>query len=928
MRNIRTNSRKKTISILTLTVVFVLGITACGNTKDTETLISEAKQYQQSGNDNAAIIQLKNALQQEPNNREARFLIGVSYNETGDVLSAEKELNRAIDLGMDTNKVIPILGESLLKIGEFQQLLDKTKDFPDINNSIDILLLRGKAQLALGMHEEAKGLFEQILRQEPDSPEALIGLARYSIVKRDIDSSMRFAAQAVRKNATNTDAWLFLGDLLRAQNKTDQALSAFEQVIKLDPENADAHIKRATIKIDAKEFKEAKSSIESAKEISPNSLVVIYTQALLEFSQENYSEALASIQQILSVAPEHMPSVLLAGAIQHALGSLAQSEQYLEKYIKADPNNFYARKLLATVLLKNQRANMAFDVIEPALGIIDHDPQLFALAGEAYIQMGDFDKANEYFGKASTLAPNSAALHTALAISNLAEGDNEHAVTELKAAIDLDGDSTRAGVLLVMTHIRLKEFDKALDAAKALEKEQPDNPLFQNLKGGVYLGKEDIPSARASFNKALSMQADYFPAITNLARIDIQENNPEAAKRRFETLLEHDNKNIQAMNALANIALSQQDSDSATKWLELASNRNPDELQPAIQLAAFYLRIGEKNKPLLISQKLLGTHPDDLRVLEILAQSQLANDNKAAALENYEKIAARSPDSAEAQFKVASIHASLENLPAASNALRAALQIKPNYLEAKLAQVRIAVHNKNESEALALAKTIQKQHEESPIGFVIEGDLLIKPQPELALKAYEQAFKIAQNGPLMIKLHAALSQSGKEKDANTRLTKWLSDNPADAQTRLYSAGIYLANQQNDAAIKEYEVIIQHHPDHAITLNNLAWLYQQKKDPRAVEYAERAYQNAPEAPAILDTLGWILFENGDTTRAVTLLQKAATLAPNAGEIQYHFAAALAKSGDETKAIEILEKVLASDKTFSQIEEAKYLLTQLK
>lgn len=84
--------------------VFVLGISACGNTKDAETLISEAKQYQQSGKDNAAIIQLKNALQQEPNNREARFLIGVSYNETGDVLSAEKELNRAIDLRMDTTK--------------------------------------------------------------------------------------------------------------------------------------------------------------------------------------------------------------------------------------------------------------------------------------------------------------------------------------------------------------------------------------------------------------------------------------------------------------------------------------------------------------------------------------------------------------------------------------------------------------------------------------------------------------------------------------------------------------------------------------------------------------------------------------------------------------------------------------------------------
>lgn len=928
MLNIRTNSIKK-ISLINLFIVVALSITACGNTKDTETLIAEAKQYQQSGDNNSAIIQLKNAIQQEPNNREARFLIGVSYTETGDALSAEKELNRALGLGMDANKVMPILGESLLKIGEFQQLLDKTEDIPDINKSTDILLLRGEAQLALGMYEEAKELFEQILKQEPDSPEALIGLAKYSLTKNDLDSTMRFTMQAVRKNATNSEAWLFLGNLLKAQNKIDQALSAFENVIKFDSENADAHISRATIKIATKEFEEAKLNIESAKAISPNSLIVVYTQALLEFTQGNHSEALASIQQVLSAAPEHMPSVLLAGAIQHALGSLIQSEQYLRQYIKADPNNLYARKLLATVLLKNQEAHMAFDAIKPALGVVDQDPQLFALAGEVYIQMGDFDKANEYFSKASMLTPNNAALHTALAISKIAQGDNEHAIAELKAAIDLDGDSTRAGILLVMTHIRLKEFDKALDAVQMLEKEQPNNPLFQNLKGGVYLGKEDTPSARASFNKALSIQADYFPAVTNLARLDMKENNPEAAKRRFEAILEKDKKNLQAMYALANLALSQRDMDSATKWFELARNRNPDELQPAIQLAAFYLRAGEKNKPLLISQKLLSTHPDDIRVLEILAQSQLANDNKTAALENYEKIAARSPESAEVQFRVASIHASMKDISAASAALKRAIDINPDFLEAKLSQVQLAVQNKNENEALELIKDIQKKHNESPIGYVLEGDLLVsQDKTELAIEAYEKAISVAENSAIMIKLHDALSRIGKEKEANAKMNKWLTDNPSDAQARLYFASSYLDKKQYDAAIKEYAIIAQQFPDHAITLNNLAWLYQQKNDSRAIEYAERAFQNAPEAPSILDTLGWILLENGDTTRAVTLLEKAATLAPNSGEIQYHLAAALAKSGGKTKAIELLEKVLSSESTFTQIEEAKRLLTQLK
>ena len=584
---------------------------------------------------------------------------------------------------------------------------------------------------------------------------------------------------------------------------------------------------------------------------------------------------------------------------------------------------------MATVLIQNNRAQQAIDVIAPALKVIDQDPQLFALAGEAYIQIGDFVKANEFFEKANNLAPDNAALHTAIGISKLAQGDNIHAINELETAINLEGDPTRAGTLLVMTHLRLQEFDKALQVADMLEKEKPNNPLFVNLKGGVYLGMKDNATARTTFNKALSLQADYFPAISNLARLDLLDNKPEAAKKRFESILVNDDNNIQAMNALAILALNQQDIESATKWYELASTRNPDQIQPAIQLAAHYLRIGvEKDKPLQIAQRLMGMYPDDPRVLEILAQSQLANDNNFAALGNYEKIAARLPDSAVAQFKIASIHASMENFSAASNALKTALQIKPDYLEAKLAQIRIAVHNKNENEALALAKNIQNQHEESPVGYVIEGDLLIRDQPAHALKAYEQALTMVQNGPLLIKLHAALNQSGKEKEADARLSKWLADNPEDAQTRLYLAGTYLANQQNDAAIREYEAITQQHPEHAISLNNLAWLYQQKKDPRAVEYAERAYQQAPKAPAILDTLGWILFENGDTARALSILQKAASLAPDSNEIQYHYAAALAKSGDNIKAKITLEKILASENSFSQIEEAKKLLTQIK
>lgn len=150
----------------------------------------------------------------------------------------------------------------------------------------------------------------------------------------------------------------------------------------------------------------------------------------------------------------------------------------------------------------------------------------------------------------------------------------------------------------------------------------------------------------------------------------MQENKPDVAKKRFEDILKKDKKHLQAMNALAGIALSQGKNDDATAWLERARNENPGEIQPALQLGAHYLRIGENKKALDLAKRLQGIHSDNLPVIELLAQAQLANDDKAAALENYQRLVARLPDSPAAHFRVATLHEAMQNPRAAADALK------------------------------------------------------------------------------------------------------------------------------------------------------------------------------------------------------------------------------------------------------------------
>ncbi len=924
------NRQKITAVIISGTILFMGGMTACGKTQTSETLVNEAKQYQQKGDNKAAIIQLKNALQKNPDDVEARFLLGTIYNEIADFPSAEKELRKALSLGMNPAKVFPDLGKTLLSQGKFQIVLDEIKQIPGEKESAEISSLRGNAYLALGKGHEAKESFEQALKNKPDFPDALIGLAKHSITEKNIDAATRFSEQAVTKNPQNTDVLLFKGDLLRAQGKIEPALAAYDQVINLQPDNNSAHINKAFLEINTGKFDVAKADIDAARKTSPNNLTIIYAQALLDFRQGKHAAALESLQKVLRVAPEHMPSVLLAGAVQLALGSLPQAEQHLKKYLENDPGNLYARKLMVSTLLKSRRTKDAIDVLSPALKVAQQDDiQLFALAGELYMQAGDYTKATEYFTKASALAPKAAELHTALGLSKLALGENDRAVAEMETAAALDTKSPKAGVLLVMTHLRLKEYDKALTTAKALEKEQPDNPIAHNLKGAAYLGKNDSPAARASFEKALSIQPTNFPAVMNLVQLDLRDKKPEVAKKRLEAILEKDKKNSQIMTALANLALSQGQAKEATTWLENASKENPDALQPAMLLAAHYLRIGEKQKALTLAQKLQGSNSSNPGILNILGQAQFANGDKPAALATYNRLAAITPDSAPAQFLIAAVHMAMQNQPAASDALKKALSLQPDYLEAQLALASLEASKGNYEQALTIARQIQKKSEKSPIGYVLEGDVLMaQKKPDLAVKAYEQAFTISKSGPLIVKLHSSLSHAGKGKEAGSRLTQWLKEHPADTETRIYLAGTYLAEKKNKEATEQYETILRQEPKYVPALNNLAWLYQQEKDPRALEYAEKANQLTPENPAILDTLGWILVEQGNTSRGLPLLQKASSLAPKAAEIQYHLVLGLVKSGDKTKARKELEQLLATGKTFSKIDEARVLLKQMQ
>lgn len=924
--------KKQTLTFTLTSVATVLSVvllSGCGKTQSTESLLAEAKQYQQKGDNKAAIIQLKNALQKNPESIETRYLLGTIYNEVGDPVSAEKELRKAVSLGMEAAKVAPELAKSLYIQNQFPKVLEELKLVSGGKIDASIIILKGNTYLRLGKNQEAKDAFESVLAEQSNHPEALVGLARHALSSEDFKTAYRYLDQATEKNPSDFNAWIFKGDLLRAQNKIEPAHAAYDQALKAKPDNVSANIAKAYLHIAEKKFDAAKSDIDAARKSAPSHIIVYYSQALLDFNQGKHAAAWDSLQQVLRIAPEHMPSVLLAGASQYALGSLPQAELHLKKYLEQNPDNLYARELMVKTLLKSGQTARALTTLSPALKNNSKDPQLLALAGEVHMQAKEFSKATEYFEKASELAPESAQIKTSLGMSKIGQGDNARAISEFEKAISLDAKSSEAGLLLVMTQLHQKNYDKALSAAQALEKEEPGNPIVQNLTGGIYLGKKDAESARSSFMKALKLQPAFFPAADNLAKLELRDKKPDLAKKHYLNILDNDKKNLQAMTALAHLARSQNNISETTSWLEKANSENPDKLETALNLAGHYLYSGEKVKALTLLQNMLVTKPNNPELLDALALALMANEKQAAALDTYHKLTVLMPESPLAHYQLANAHMLMKNVPAATEALKRSLSLNPDYLEAHIAMASLEMQKGDFGNAVAIAKKIQQKNTKSAAGYVLEGDILMaQKKPMLAISPYEHAFTLQKNGSILPKIFNALKLSGKWSLAEARMIQWLKENPDDATARVYLAEAYIGEKKNKEAITQFQVLLKQNPNSPLILNNIAWSYYQDKDPQnALVHAEKALQLAADSPAVMDTLGWILIEQGNTSRGLPLLQKAATLAPDVADIRYHLAQGLVKTGDKTGAKKELEKLLASGKSFANIEEAKVLLKKL-
>lgn len=899
---------------------------------------SSAEKYFKRGDYTAATIELKNILQRDPANLPARIFMGRIYLRIGAVELAIKELRRAQELGGDEELIILPLVSAKLMGQDFRGVLTH-KPKPDWSARARTALfgLRGQAFIGLRKYSDAEAALTKAMDLEPKSTSALAAFAQLYMKLGQMDSAVSAIETALGYKPDSFHLWHVKGEVDRFSGKPGDAVKSFGKAISLRENYAPSRIGRASALVETGQFKDALKDIEYLRQNKPpHALIAFLHSKILAHlgktarSREALNDAYALIRGYdRKDISDNTSLLLLAGMVSHAKNNLTDAFNYLSEFVLKDPSHAGAHALLGSILLNRGDTKKALELLRTARVIAPDNPQILRLLGMTFMRVGDHKSAELAFQKAISESSRTSSVHTMLALSQVRSGQNDAAIRGLEEVLLKDSKAANAGIMLGLVYLQEKKFDEALRVARFMSEKLPKNPVLYNLMGVAYWGQSDITAARESLEKALEIEPNYVSAQSNLAKIEVSAGQPGSARKRYRKIQQLPGVGVQPLIELAHIAASEKQYESAFKFLESARARDSGNRQVKLALIEMYLRADRADLAVQLARQLRNQGPDNLATLERLGRAELAAGLNADAKATFLRLAELSPPKGKMLESAAHYLIRVGDDDGAQKTLLRATLFDPDHLGSHVSLIRLETKMRRYDKALQRANSLIARLPEEPVAYNLKGDILLKTgRAEEAVGVYEAGLRLEESGPLLIRLQLAHNTLGKTKASLGRLERWAASNPMDLAVRKVLAGAYLDLKNTKAAIAEYEDLRKRKIVDPDIINNLAWLYHQTGDSRALEMAEEAYRLAPTNSRILDTLGWILVRDGaDPARGLKLLRDAYARAANRPAIRYHLAVALSQQGQNDDARRYLDEIIKAGGAGDILQQARDLRLKL-
>ncbi len=452
--------------------------------------------------------------------------------------------------------------------------------------------------------------------------------------------------------------------------------------------------------------------------------------------------------------------------------------------------------------------------------------------------------------------------------------------------------------------------DVALDAARLWSETAPDSPQALRTVTTLLVAGGRVEDAEPYLAKLLQGEGAAGAGFMQLAQLLVR-NPDKAANLRVVRKLSESHPNVpEAHFAIAQAAVVANDEALALLELTRAAALKPDWDLAAI----FEAQILRRRSPAEAIERLgayLDKFPKARDVRMNYARLLVAERRYPEARKQFEELLALHKNDSEAIYGVGLLAMQAKDYATAEANLTKLLETgfrDPNGLRFTLAQ--IAEEQKDWPRAIGWYDTIQRGEHAFQARMRTAGVLSKQGKLDEARK-YLRAVNAGEGERIQLVIAEAqlLREAHQNGEAFELLGKALEAHPKQPEL-LYDYAL-TAEKVNRIDLLEANLrtLIELKPDHAHAYNALGYSLADRNErlPEARKLIEKALELAPEDYYIMDSLGWVLYRQGDLKGAAQQLRRAWNGRPD-GEIGAHLGEVLWVMGERTEAENIWREAL--------------------
>jgi tetratricopeptide (TPR) repeat protein len=640
-------------------IAAILGLLATGAcSKDPEVAkreyVRSGDQYVAQKKYKEAVIEYRNAVQQDPRFGEARLKLAETYDQLGEGINAYGEYIRAADL---------------------------------LPNDVQAQLKAARMLLLARQYEDAQSRADKALAVDPRNVEALVAKGNALAGLQNLDAAIGEMEEAIRQDPARSDSYANLGAIQLAQGKRSEAEASFKRAIETDPKSLTARLALANYYWNSAKPEEVERALLDALALDPKhattnrALAVFYvatnrapqaepflktlvansnytkdTLLLADYyvGFKRHDEAKRLLQDLakkpdgLSTANVRLASMALAA------GDRAGAHKLIDEVITKQPRDVEALVAKAKLLLDEKKYDEA---LVPARAAIKVDPRVldaqFTL-GKIQVGRQDLPSAIAAFTEVLKINPQLNAARFELARIHLVSRQPDEAIAFAQEG--LKSQPNDAQMILILNRAQMMKGDVGGAEARTRKfaASYPKSPVAQTQLGQLLAIKGDAVGARRAFDQALALNPNEMEALGGLVALDFQANNGAAARARIDARVGADTKDPQLLLLAARVYATTGDTGATERTLRKVIDLDPTQLDAYVMLGQFYASQRRLDEARAEFERVAAKRPSAAVGAQTLIGMLLQMQGKdAEARTTYEKVIGTDPRAAVAANNLA-----------------------------------------------------------------------------------------------------------------------------------------------------------------------------------------------------------------------------------------------------------------------------------